>query len=262
MIASVLESARWKARRWLAAFASIFLLQFLFIYFLSTRSPSTPGSLSRSFHLQIFSAPWTEAKFSKIFLESDPALFAIPGTHGFSGAAWLKDPVRDYEAGNLFEQKEPPFWLTLNVGQLGDSIGQFVRTNRAAPGLRREDSAPKIQIRLLAVADETKTNSQLRVEGQLAGREMISSAELASWPHTNLLSNSIAEVAVDQNGMVISARLLSKSGLEKADRSAMETARLAQFSRDRRSIAWGTLIFDWHTLPMESTNSTDKPKSP
>ena len=250
----------WKAQGWLAAVAAIFLLQFLFIYFLSARSHGSTRLPSTPFLLQISSAPLTEANFSKVFLASDPALFALPGTHGFSGAAWLKNPVRSYDAGNLFEQKEPPFWLTLNVGQLGNGINQFVRTNTVAPMLRAEDSAPRIQTRLLIVADETKTNSQLRIEGELAARQLLSSQELASWPHTNILSNTVAQVAVNQNGLVILSRLLWKSGSEQADRSAMETARQFQFVRDKRPIVWGNLIFDWHTLPIDATNATVQPK--
>lgn len=260
MTSSAPEPITWKAQHWLAALASIFLLQFLFIYYLSARSHSSARSLSTPFLLQISSAPWTEAGFSKVFLTSDPALFALPGAHGFSGAAWLKDPVRSYDAENLFEQKEAPFWLTLNVGQLGNRLNQFVRTNNVTPLLRTEDSAPKIQTRFLAVAGETKTNSQLRVEGQLATRPLLSSHELDSLPHTNILSNSVVQVAVNQNGMVLSPRLLSKSGSEKADRLALEAARQFQFAQDIRPIVWGNLIFDWHTLPVEATNATAQPK--
>ncbi len=250
----------WKAQRWLAAVTMIFLLQFLFIYFLSARRHGATRSRSKPFLLQVASAHWTESKFSRVFLTSDPALFALPGAHAFSGAAWLKNPGRGYDAGNLFEQKESPFWLTLNVGELGHGINRFVRSNTVAPMLGTEDSAPKVQTRLLAVADEAKTNSQLRVEGELASRHLLSSQELVAWPHTNILNNSVAQVAVNQSGMVILARLLWKSGSEQADRSAMDAARRFQFTSDKRPIVWGNLIFDWHTLPVEATNATVQPK--
>lgn len=262
MTASAPEPTTWNLHRWLATGVSIFLAQFLFIYFLSKAGPNPSRSLPTPFLLVLSSTQWPEEWFSQEFLASDPSLFAVPGTHGFSGAAWLKDPVRSYDARNLFEQKEVPYWLALNSGQLGTSLNQFVRTNTAGPILRTEDSAPKIQTRLLDPPNEAKTNSQLRVEGDLTTRVLLSPPELASWPHTNILSNTVARIAVDQNGMVISMRLLSNSGLEKADRSAMDAARQFQFTRDKRTMVWGELIFDWHTLPVEAPSATVPPKSP
>jgi len=256
------EPTRWNSRSWLLAGASIFLGQFLFIYFLSAGGRPSSSPRSTPFRLQLASTQWTEAQFSKMFLTSDPSLFAVPGKHTFSGAAWLKNPVRNYDSRNLFELKEAPFWLALNPGQLGTSLNQFVRTNTVGPILRTDDAAPRIQTRILEVSNEARTNSQLRIEGELATRRLLSPLALAAWPHTNILSNSVAQVAVDQNGMVISTRLLSKSGLEKADRSAMDAARQFHFTPDNRALAWGNLIFDWHTIPGEATNATTQPKLP
>ncbi|MEO6033875.1 MAG: energy transducer TonB [Verrucomicrobiota bacterium] len=254
------SATSWRAPQWLAAVAAIFLVQFLLIYFLSPRNRISTHTFSTPFLLQISHATLTEAEFSKRYLENDPASFTLPGARGFSGVAWLKAPAHGYGAENLFEQKESPFWLTLNVSQLGNGINQFVRSNTIAPILQAEDSSPRFQTRVITVADETKTSSRLRVEGELASRPLLSTQELSSVQHTNLLNKTVAQIAVDQNGLVLSARLLSKSGSQKADRIALEAARQFQFAPDKRPIVWGNLIFDWHTIPVGSTNATVQPK--
>ena len=262
MISTVLETMTWKGRHWLGLLGLIFLLQFLLIYFLSARGHNHPVALSTPAVVRMSSGPLTESKFAESFLASDPTLFALPGLSGFSGAAWLKVPAHDYGEATFSERKEPTFWLALNIGQLGGGPGQFVRTNALSPMLLAENSIPKIQTRLLPVESNAKTNSQLRIEGELASRALLPLESLQVWPHTNILTNSVAQIAVGQNGTVISARLLLKSGLDEADRSAMEMARRSQFAPGKSEIAWGNLIFDWLTIPDVATNAAPTIKPP
>ena len=246
--------------RWLVLLAFIFLTQVLLIYFLSARKHAViPQTPLRVVPLQIFSERVTESQFSEKFLVSDPALFASANSHGFSGAAWLKTPARDYEQFNLARHSEPSFWLPLNVEQLGDGIGQYIRANTIATVPVSKHSAPKIALTQTLDLSNPKTNSQFRIEGDLSSREIIDPPQLQAWAHTELLSNSIAQVAVDQRGIVLSARLLSRSGYARADINALEVARNLQFIPSNKSaITWGQVIFDWQTVPVILTNSTNE----
>ena len=78
-----------------------------------------------------------------------------------------------------------------------------------------------------------------------------------------MVSNSVVEMAVDNQGIVLSARILGRSGLESADTLALRTARALHFAPAASSgsgalpMQWGQFIVDWQTTLPEETNSTD-----
>ena len=107
------------------------------------------------------------------------------------------------------------------------------------------------------------TQSLVRVEGELAGRKLLSNVELKSWMSSEILSNTVVQAAVDAAGFTFSATLVSSSGSTNADRHALAEAARARFrpvtntsavAEPSRSLTWGRWIFQWHTLPPPSTN--------
>lgn len=264
MNSAALEPPISNTRRWLFWLVLVFLSQLALIYFLSDRNHKTVIPSPIATPLQLLPGHLTEAQFSETFLASDPALFATANPHGFSAGAWLKAPPRAYEEDNFVEHTEPSYWLALNLRQFGSSISQFIQTNSTASGKSSENIAPKIQ--LTQIVDDSvklKPSSKLGVEGELISRELFNPPQLQSWAHMELLSNSIAQVAVDRRGLVISARLLSRSGFSNADNNALEIARNLQFSPSAiNEITWGKLIFQWQTLPLIATNSELKTIQP
>jgi hypothetical protein len=96
---------------------------------------------------------------------------------------------------------------------------------------------------------------------------MLAPPALKSWPASDLLTNSEVRVAVDPDGYVMSAVLLSRSGLPEADIKAFELAKSTRFqplrkrkpgelpAADEGDFDVGTLIFQWHTVPEPGTNS-------
>jgi hypothetical protein len=142
MNSAAIESEAWKSGRWLFLLVLIFGSQLLLIYLLSARTHTgIPRAVAPTSSIQLFTRPINESEFSETFLANDPTLFAMANTHGFSGAAWLKIPERNYD---LAQTPEATFWLSLNSEQLGDDITQFVRTNSIAPIAIAENVAPKI----------------------------------------------------------------------------------------------------------------------
>ncbi|MEO6182375.1 MAG: hypothetical protein ABIP71_04635 [Verrucomicrobiota bacterium] len=251
----------WSLQRWALFFLLVFASQLLLIYFLSSRknysSPEPP--LTRTM-FQMVSGQSTEEKLLESVLGSDPTLFAMANPQGFSGAAWLNRTPRRYE---LSEKGETPFWLSLNSGHLGIAISQFVRSAVVAPISFERDSQPQIQITELSDPTvTTRSNSQFHIEESLATR-LSTLPQLKSWTINEILSNTVAQVTVDQDGLVILALLLAKSGSSEADRSAMEIARRLPFLPVRTGgLASGKLIFKWHTVPVSGTNDVPKAAQP
>ena len=109
----------------------------------------------------------------------------------------------------------------------------------------------------------------MRVEGELAGRRLLKPIELPSWPHTEILTNSIVQIIVDADGWTISpGALLSGSGLNEADQYALRLARVARFESVRplgpahatnpaSRPMWGKLIFEWQTVPFSNAPPTN-----
>lgn len=254
----VLEPLHWNGRRWLMFFVLIFAAQLLLIYILSAHNRAPSPHEVPHVSVEVFPKQLTESQFTEIFLESDPTLFVLPNRHGFSGSAWLNISPRNYD---LIEQAKPPFWLGLDSEQLGNAMTRFIQTNTLSPLPASESPKPGIFLTQSDPSAYAKTNSLLRIEGDLAVRKPIQLPTLKSWPHSDILSNSIAQIAVNKSGMVISTRLISRSGNIDADRFALETGRQLQFTPGKE-IVWGNLIFDWHTLPIVNTNNAVKIGSP
>jgi TonB family protein len=91
---------------------------------------------------------------------------------------------------------------------------------------------------------------------------------LRGWPQADLLTNSIVHVLVNADGNVLSEVLLVSSGLREADEEALRLAGAAQFTplphdpethRPVSRLAWGTLVFEWQTLPPGDDQPATKP---
>jgi hypothetical protein len=112
-----------------------------------------------------------------------------------------------------------------------------------------------------------RTASELRVEGELARRPLITRPALRSWTNSDLLSNTVVRLLVDAHGYPQTATLLSGSGSVEADQFALRTAAQARFAPLPRlavrpsasRLEWGNLIFEWHTLLPADTNTLTLP---
>jgi len=95
----------------------------------------------------------------------------------------------------------------------------------------------------------------------LAARRLLTALDLPSWPHSDILTNTVVQVVVDADGDTLSSTPLKSCGLSEADQFALKTAASARFLSARKPgqpavpLSWGKMIFQWHTVPAESTNS-------
>jgi hypothetical protein len=95
----------------------------------------------------------------------------------------------------------------------------------------------------------------------LASRRLLNPPKLQSWPASDLLTNSVMRVLVGADGTVISAIQLFTppgSGSKEADQQALDLSRAARFEplhTGAENLTFGTLIFQWHTLPLTNAPS-------
>lgn len=252
MNAPLAPSESMPRHRWLIGAAGIFVAQAGFIFWLGAKHPITPQpphSLP-----PIFLAADYDTGLAALL---DPTLFALPSRHGFSGSAWALTPRAEYTAADWTEPFRP---LPLAAEKLGASFHQLVRDTRTAPLPLAEKIEPPITaLEIPTDFSPLPTKSWLRVEGAIAGRELIAPLDLPAWPNADILSASEVRVLVDAGGDIVSAGLLTSCGLNEADQKALELARTARFEAltdgDKTRLAHplaglssGKMIFQWRTL--------------
>lgn len=266
MNAAALEPVAWTLRRWIYTFVAIFLAQVAAIWFLGERpkTPALPVPFSTAIHLAV--DPWSAKQLAELPAMSDPTLFVLPNRHGFSGPAWLTFAPQQYPLTNWTEE---PRWLGLKQDDLGKTFLEFVATNASPRLLIANQSMPRSIVSDLNVPNlPGLTQSVLRIEGDLVSRSLLTPMELPSWPHSDLLANTVVQAVVDPQGYAFSTVLLASSGLKEADQFALNLVASARFqpgAKEKRpknpadQLIWGKVIFQWHTLPLPTTNISTVP---
>ena len=257
------EPARWSVRRWIYTVAVLFALHAGLLLYLGQIAEPFPVRPTFRTTVHLVADPRSSERLSRLPTLSDPTLFALPGEDGFSGPAWLKPPSMEFQPK---QWSEPLRWLSVDGQSLGDEFTRYVATNTIAPPLVANKPLPPLQrYEPNFPNDPVQPNSTLRLVGDLSSRPLLVPLELRSWPNSEILSNTTVRVVVDADGFTQSSVLLVECGSREADLYALKVANQARFrplpraARDRTGtgpLAWGKMIFHWHTLPMAATNLT------
>jgi hypothetical protein len=260
------EGRRWTRRRWAGTIAGVFVLQLIAVSVL-VRSvsppPARPGFATR---VHMVSPDDANELFGAASGLIDPALFALPSLHGFSGSAWLRYPSVE---PNLANQTLAPEWLQLSPTTLGRELARYLASNSITPTLLVEEPLPPVLPYETSFSGEpVAPMSRLQVTGALAQRPLLDPIDLPSWPHADLVSNTVVRAAVDAAGFTFSGAILSGSGVAAADEYALRFIERARFKpqtdRNRKirrdDLTWGTFVFLWHTLPATVTNAAAGPR--
>jgi hypothetical protein len=159
---------------------------------------------------------------------------------------------------------EPFRWLALDPQALGRDFARAVSTNvLVPPSVAEQVVPPMLRYEPHFPSDPIVQQSRLSYEGELAARSLPTPIPLRSWPRTDLLSNSIIRAAIDADGRTLFPALIAECGLPEADRLALKLAAEVRFrplpraARDatrQGPLAWGKLIFEWHTASVAATN--------
>jgi hypothetical protein len=261
-----LQSRGWSRRRLICTGVVLFAAQVILVLWFGQRPGSLPQRPSFSTVISLVPEGQPMEQFEKFIAPDDPTLFALPGLNGFSGSAWLQYPALDYQPPDY---SEPLRWLEINEQSLGETFSSFLATNTLATPMIADKPLPPLQRYEPNYPNEpVPARSLLRIEGELAGRMLPGVPLLKSWPHSQLLSNTVAQVVASPDGMTLSATLLTGSGLTQADTYALKLAGNTRWRPVHRhdgradlaeSLAWGRMIFQWHTLPLPATSATAQP---
>lgn len=259
MNSAMVEPRAWNFRFW---FAVLFLLAvqlgLIFWFGAGATIPPRKGEPAPVIDL-------SESGPSELFALTDPTLFSLPHREDFAGSAWLKLPSLKFRESRWSEPTRP---LQLQADQLGVVFKNFIRTNRFAAfevAARAESKFTSLEFVPVTLIP---TQSTLRIEGKLATRRLVSPLVLSPQPWTDILGNSVVQLVVNAEGNPVSVPLLLPpgSGSKEADQLALELAKEARFEsaqsagRERAShpvktMTFGTLIFEWQTVPMPATNA-------
>jgi hypothetical protein len=255
-LAPVKEQDRWPRKKWIYAIGAIFAFQIIAILLLSERArpAARPPVFRTAIHLA--TDRWSEEQLSRLPLLSDPAAFALPNWRSFSRAGWLAFTPPEFQ---LTDWSEPPQWLTVDTNELGNTLHRFILSNTMPPLLIADHPLPRLRRDNVFVGNPPiASRSEFEVEGELASWILVDRFELPSWPHTELLTNTVVQSLVDQNGRSIATVILAGSGLAEADAFALRAVKVARFSPPGRPgsrqnpssrVASGKVIFKWHTVP-------------
>lgn len=249
----------WRARRLNGFILLCFVAQVIFILLFGERRVAALKPERFSTRIDLVSDPWSMEQLAAYSELSDPSVFALPSLEGFSREGWLTyKPVPDQFA----EAPDEPKWLQPDPDALGRELAAYLATNSLPPIRLGDESMPDIvgfQPRPSAELEFPK--SELRISGALARRKLLNTPELPSWPHSEVLTNSVVTLFVDAEGAPISAALVSGSGLKAADNYALALAKRLWFRPDRarEAVMSGTATFLWHTLPPGAATNVISP---
>lgn len=201
-----------------------------------------------------------------------PTVFALPSPEGFSGEAWLR-----YRTPTTKPQpiEDVPTWFEMETNSFGNLFLGFL--TKQAPAPMRVADLQVVWRDNFPIDPVPDRRSELRLEGDLISRRLLTPPALPTWPHTDVAAESHVQVLVDSEGRVLSAALLESQGrlsstslamssrVPAADAYALEFARAARFEplsserprgvleNDPR-LSSGRLIFQWTTIPIVNTN--------
>lgn len=246
------------SRNWWLGVAIVVGAQFAAIFWLGDKAPVKPlrADAEPTFAMapSLATGQNSEAARAKSALfwleELNPTLFAWSGPRGFSGEAWLRN---HRPANQTLEWKEAEQFLAPDFKQLS---AQPI-TVEDGPTHPQMNSAPSrladIQLPIAVWTTTALPNrSSVRVEGELATRQLLTPLAPPSQPANDLLPDTEVRVLVDQAGLVRSATILSGSGRLAADATALELARNARFAPlADRPLQTGSIVFRWHVVPAE-----------
>lgn len=244
---------------WIGGLIFLFLLHAFAIFVYGEREKALPPRPLVEPFLHIGGDAATDEQIAKLTGWSDPTLFALPHPQGFSGGGWLKFQPEVPARSNW---SAPPDWLPLPTPQLGETLHEFVQTNRRPEAaLLAALRAPRtLEVRLPGEALQMKTS--VRIAGPLGSRPLLRTPALPGIAHGDVLKNTVVSVAVNGEGVVESLSISGAPGPAGTDEVALELARQFEFqplalrdarARETATPTPGRLVFTWQLLPPTNT---------
>ena len=228
-----MDSPRWSNRYFLLTVVVLFLAHLgLVFYYSATRMPAPkPTRFQSSF--QFFTQNSQTQIWSQWLAFQDPTLFSQPLPWNFSGKAWLNPRPMPYQTNNWVA----PDHMLSNVPQhLGEGIQRLlIQESRPSPPVA-ENPIP-ILIPPLVPPLNVNTQSVVRFRPPFSSFKLLPPGPLPSWVSSNMLTSTVIEIGIDEQGWVRSSVLLTGCGLITADQYALNWVKklpVRQSSQDHR----------------------------
>lgn len=241
------QQQQWSLRRWGVVIAAITAAQVVSFALLSGGSKAVgPSALPVRNVISLLTSSGPAASNLEVLAVSDPASAALVSPHGFSGQLWVSLPKVEAARTDLIE---PHRWLRIEQAtSLTPSSALASQADIIPVPLSRK---PPLSANQTGATKPALANSKLRLEGGLQRRNLLNAPALPVWEYNDVLLPTTVQVLVDEQGRVLNATLLSRSGLAAADQRALELARGLTFSPAVEVasglVEWGTLTFLWVT---------------
>lgn len=258
------ETRAWSRLKWVGVVFVIFAVQAGLMLWLGRSQPATVSPSKPPLEVHI-----PENQSAEMFGASSPMLLVTPNAESFS-SVWLRSSAITNQPAQWNSQ--PDGTLPQPVSPPGDEIEARVRSsrNKVVSVLDR----PKPAIEMVGIPPDTITESTFSIEGDLAKRMLLARPALVSPVSEAPLSNSVVEIDVNSDGVVVDPPVIlpgGSSGLPETDpyaqaadayaRSVAMSLRFKPLERAGSASAhtWGRVVFHWHTLPPPATNNLTTP---
>lgn len=243
----------WSRTRWLTLIGVVFAAHLALIFLFGEHQPVVPRAVTHVPTLKLASDA------DALLALNDPTLFALPHQRDFASAVWLKIPAVKPPS---FHWTEDPRWLLQPpAAALGAAFSQFMQTNAYASYPLDFKPVPQLRVAAWLIQPLLAQNSAMRIEGELASRQLPGQLDLPSWPFPDVIAPSKIQVLVDVAGNVVSTVLLPPGNgftpadqYDVADQRALELARRLRF-KPAPHLTVGRISFNWHTVPPAATTN-------
>lgn len=239
------EQQPWTRTRWAMVIAGLFLLECVLVLLLADRTQVLPREAKPTLRVSLISSPEANRKLAELAIPADPTLFALANRREFTGLAW-KRPATAGPHLPEWSESAGPLWSPWPTN-LGAAPSYFLRSNSTAPLSVAAHLAPSLE-GVVTSPPPVRAFSTLRMEGALAQRKPLALPSVPSWPHPDLLTNTVVRLTVNGEGLPISSFKIQTSGSPGADEKAVGIARSLRFQPSAAErLDHGLLIFEWHT---------------
>jgi TonB family protein len=242
----------WSGWKLVGVAAGLFVLHLGAVLLLGARTRPRPPTPEPAISVRWIPAALSADQLAVAFFTSDPVEGVLPSRQGFSAEGWLKiPPLRPLE----ISWPDPDHWMELEPSSLGQALSLLDQMHRPLlAGIELTTLPEAVRPPARMPGEPVRPATTVLLSEGLQQRLAAPVAPLPSVTASDVLTNTVVQLSVDENGKVTFARLSTASGLAEADAKALKAALDLDFQpvRPARTDS-GRMTVQWHTVPPTET---------